>query len=165
MNIFNKISGYFYTVVSRWLEVQKDQHIKESIHFCGKNVKLYQPVIFYGAEALDIGDNTSVAPYVHIWCGGRVIIGARCMIGSHTAITSLTHDYDSPEMWKTMRAMPVIIGDDVWIGSHAVILPGVKVENGAVIGAGSIVSKDVPENAIVYGNPATVQAYRRISQT
>jgi acetyltransferase-like isoleucine patch superfamily enzyme len=145
------------------MEAQKDRQMKEAMHFCGRNIKLYHPVVFYGPEALDMGDDTSVAPYVHIWCGGRVIIGARCMIGSHVAITSLTHDYDSAEMWKTIKAKPVIIGDDVWIGSHAVILPGVTVGNGAVIGAGSIVSRDVPENAIVYGSPASVQAYRNLS--
>jgi acetyltransferase-like isoleucine patch superfamily enzyme len=161
MMIFKKISRYLYSALSRWLEMQKDRQIKESMHFCGKDVKLYHPVIFYGAEALDIGDNTSVAPFVHIWCGGRVIIGARCMIGSHAAITSLTHNYGAPEMWKTIEAAPVVIGDDVWIGSHAVILPGVKINNGAVVGAGSIVSKDVPENAVVYGSPAVVQAYRQ----
>ncbi|RJP84126.1 MAG: acyltransferase [Desulfobacteraceae bacterium] len=160
VKIFHTISRYLYGLFSRWREVQEIRQIKESMHFCGEHVTIYPPVIFYGAEALDVGDNTSVAPFVHIWCGGRVIIGARCMIGSHAAITSLTHDYGSPEMWKTIEAKPVVIGDDVWIGSHAVILPGVTVGKGAVIGAGSVVSRDVPENAIVYGIPASVQGYR-----
>ena len=164
MRISRKIARFFYLRISRWLEIQKDRQIKESMHFCGKNVKLYHPVIFYGAEALDMGDDTSVAPYVHIWCGGRVVIGARCMIGSHAAITSLTHDYNLPEMWKTIIAEPVTIGDDVWVGSHAVILQGVSIGNGAVIGAGSVVSKDVPENSIVYGSPASVRGYRQISR-
>jgi len=162
MNIFDRIRRVLYAFVSRWLEAQKMRQLKESMHFCGEQVMIYPPVVFYGAEALDMGDNTSVAPFVHIWCGGRVIIGARCMIGSHAAITSLTHDYTSPEMWKTIEAKPVVIGDDVWIGSHAVIMPGVTVGNGAVIGAGSLVSKDVPENAIVYGIPASVQGYRPV---
>lgn len=160
MNMKSKISRFLYDIIRRWLEAHKMRELKESMHFCGRNVTIYPPVVFYGAEALDMGDDTSVAPYVHIWCGGRVIIGARCMIGSHTAITSLTHDYASPEMWKTIEAKPVIIGDDVWIGAHAVIMPGVTVGNGAVIGAGSVVSRDVPEKAVVYGIPATIQGYR-----
>ena len=163
MSISDRIARFFFIRISRWLEAQKDRQIKEAMHFCGKRVRIYPPVVFYGPEALDMGDDTSVAPYVHIWCGGRVIIGSRCMIGSHAAITSLTHDYNSPEMWKTIVAKPVIIGDDVWIGSHAVIFPGVTVGNGAVIGAGSIVSRDVPENAVVYGSPASVQTYRGLS--
>jgi acetyltransferase-like isoleucine patch superfamily enzyme len=84
------------------------------------------------------------------------------MIGSHAAISSLTHDYNQAEMWKTIVADPVNIEDDVWVGSHAMIMPGVTVGRGAVIGAGSLVSKDVPENAIVYGIPAAIQGYRPV---
>jgi len=138
----------------------EDREVKRSLHFCGKNVRIYHPVVFYGAEALDIGDNTSVAPYVHIWCGGRVIIGANCMIGSHTAISSLTHDYRQPRMNETMVARPVTIGDEVWIGSHAVIMPGVTLGNGCVVGAGSVVTHDVPPYAIVHGVPARVTGQR-----
>ncbi len=164
MGIKKRISRYFYQKLSAWLDAQKDIQLKSALHYCGNNVKIYHPVIFYGPEALDIGDDTSVASYVHIWCGGRVIIGARCMIGSHVAISSLTHDYNQVQMWKTIVAKPVTIGDDVWIGSHAMIMPGVTVGHGAVIGAGSLVSTDIPENAIVYGIPAHVRGYRKIKQ-
>jgi acetyltransferase-like isoleucine patch superfamily enzyme len=138
----------------------EDRRVKNTLHACGRNVKLYHPIVFYGAEALDIGDNTSIAPYVHIWCGGRVIIGANCMIGSHVAISSLTHDYREPDMSRTIVAKPVVIGDGVWIGAHAVIMPGVTVGNGAVVGAGSVVTRDVPGNAIAHGVPARVSRYR-----
>jgi maltose O-acetyltransferase len=141
-----------------------DARQKKSLHFCGENVKIYPPVIFYGAEALDVGANTSVAPFVHIWCGGRVVIGANCMIGSHVAISSLTHDYSEAEMSRTMVAKPVHIEDGVWIGSHAVIMPGTRVGKGAVVGAGSVVTKDVPPYAIVYGVPATIQDYRKVTE-
>lgn len=52
------------------------------------------------------------------------------------------------------------IGNDVWIGANCVILPGVTINDGAVVGAGSIVTKDVPKNAIVMGNPARIFKYR-----
>jgi acetyltransferase-like isoleucine patch superfamily enzyme len=162
MGIKHRIGKFLYKKLSGWIEAQKDTSIKSAMHYCGNNVKIYHPVIFYGPEALDIGDDTSVASYVHIWCGGRVIIGSRCMIGSHVAITSLTHNYDKEDMWKTIETRPVKIEDDVWIGSHAVIMPGVTVSKGAVIGAGSLIAKDIPENAIVYGIPARVQGYRNI---
>ena len=55
---------------------------------------------------------------------------------------------------------PVNIGNDVWIGARVTILPGVKIGNGAIIGAGSVVTKDVPDFAIVGGNPARVIKYR-----
>ena len=56
----------------------------------------------------------------------------------------------------------VIIGNDVWIGGRVIILPGVKVGNGAIIGAGAVVTKDVPEYAVVAGNPARILKYRNI---
>ena len=109
---------------------------------------------------LDIGDNTSIAPFVHVWCGGRVIIGANCMIGSHVAITSLTHDYTQNVMHNNMIAKPVVIEDEVWIGTHAIILPGIRVGRGAVIGAGSVVTRDIPPHSVAYGVPATVRFMR-----
>jgi acetyltransferase-like isoleucine patch superfamily enzyme len=134
--------------------------LRRRMHRCGRNVILYPPLEFHGPEALDIGDNTSIAAFVHIWCGGRVIIGADCMIGSHVAISSLTHDHRAANMRETMVARPVVIEDGVWIGSHAVILPGVTLGKGSVIGAGSVVTGDVPPFAIAHGVPARVQGFR-----
>ena len=56
---------------------------------------------------------------------------------------------------------PVTIGDDVWIGGRVIILPGVKIGSHSVVGAGSVVTKDVPEWSIAAGNPATVKKYRK----
>ena len=54
----------------------------------------------------------------------------------------------------------IIIGDDVWIGGHVIILPGVNIGNGAIVGAGAVVTRDVPEYAVVGGNPAKVIRFR-----
>lgn len=89
-------------------------------------------------------------------------IGNRVMIGSHTAITSVTHDYLADVMYGTVVTKRVIINDDVWIGAHAVILPGVSIGEGAVVGAGCIVSKDVPPYAVVTGIPGRVIRFRSI---
>ena len=149
--------------VTAWQEASQDRRLRRRLHACGRNVSLYHPLVFYGPEALDIGDNTSIAAFVHIWCGGRVTIGANCMIGSHVSISSLTHDYREAEMIKTMVAKPVVIEDGVWIGSHAAILPGVTLGRGAVIGAGAVVTRDVPAYAIVYGVPAKVMGRRDLA--
>jgi acetyltransferase-like isoleucine patch superfamily enzyme len=82
------------------------------------------------------------------------------MVGSHTAISSITHDYSAEVMYGTVVLKPVVIGDDVWISAHAVILPGVTIGDGAVIGAGCVVTKDVLPRAIVVGVPGRVMCER-----
>lgn len=65
----------------------------------------------------------------------------------------------SSQKWDESKT-GITIGDDVWIGANCVILPGVHIHNGAVIGAGSVVTKDIPANAIAVGNPAKVIKFR-----
>ncbi|RZK02633.1 MAG: acyltransferase, partial [Flavobacterium sp.] len=105
---------------------------------------------------LSVGEDCSLNSFIHIWAGkSGVKIGNRVMIASHVAITSLTHDYSSKNM-KTEPPVdkPIIIENDVWIGSHAVIMPGITIGEGAVVGAGSVVTKNVEPYTIVIGNPA-----------
>lgn len=109
---------------------------------------------------IELGDDVSLAGFIHIWGGGGVQVGNRVMIGSHTAITSVTHDYSAETMYGTVVVNPVIIKDDVWIGSHAVILPGVTIGEGAVVGAGCVVTRDVPPRAIVTGVPGRIVRLR-----
>lgn len=129
----------------------------------GRRSKIRFPVCFEGKNFIEIGDDVSISAFVHIWGHGGVKIGNRVMIATHTAISSLTHDYTC----ENMRFGPVImksvtIEDDVWIGSNAVINPNVRIGKGAVVGAGSVVTRDVPPNAIVVGVPAKVMKYREI---
>ena len=109
-----------------------------------------------------VGDRVSMAAYVHIWGEGGVSIGSGVMIGSHTAIVSITHDLTLPEMWKTEQLGSVHIADNVWIGAHCVILPGVTIGRGSVVGAGTIVTRSVPANAIVTGVPGAVRRDRLV---
>lgn len=78
------------------------------------------------------------------------------MIGSHTVITSLTHDPDAEIPNQTLIRKKVKIGNNVWIGTGAIILPGVTIGDGTVIGAGSVVTTDVPPKTIVVGVPARI---------
>jgi len=131
-------------------------YLKRKLKSCGKNVTLFPYVIIHNPDKVSIGDDTSIAEFVHIWGGGGVQIGKRVMIATHTAITSLTHNYNVNPMNKTLIAEPVIIDDDVWIGSNVTICPGVTIGQGAVIGAGAVVLKDIPDFAIAMGVPANV---------
>lgn len=128
---------------------------------CGARFKVQRPVVIVGGGQIEAGDDVSISAFVHIWGMGGVTIGNRVMIASHTAITSLTHDYTAERMHGTVLAAPVVIEDDVWIGTHCVILPGVRIGRGAVVAAGAVVTRDVPPETIVAGVPARPLKRRR----
>lgn len=84
-----------------------------------------------------------------------VHIGARTMLGPGVQIYCPQHHKDRAKRIAGLEmAHPVAIGCDVWIGGGAILLPGVRVGDGAIIGAGSVVTRDVPVGATVVGNPA-----------
>ena len=120
----------------------------------GDNVFLQAPITVHTPECVTLGNRCSIAAYVHIWGQGGVDVGDGTMIASHTAITSAGHDPESVLMSETFVTSPVKIGENVWIGAHSIILPGVVIGDGAIVGAGSVVRKSVAENSIVAGVPA-----------
>lgn len=86
------------------------------------------------------------------------------MMGPEVTILTHTHNIertDIPMRQQGMRVAEVVVGNDVWIGMRVVIMPGVRVGDGAVVGAGAVVTKDVPDFAIVGGVPAKIIKYRR----
>lgn len=113
--------------------------------------------------SLSIGDRSLVGQGTHITAHGPLSIGSDVLIAAYCYITEARHGLalgvpirDQPQTWR-----PVRIGDDVWIGAHSVILPGVSIGDGAVIAAGSVVTKDVSSHAVVAGVPAAVIGGRR----
>jgi acetyltransferase-like isoleucine patch superfamily enzyme len=83
------------------------------------------------------------------------------MIASHVAITSSTHDPRAEVMHNSSINKMVIIEDDVWIGTHSVILPGIHIGHGSVIAAGAVVTKDVPPLSVVGGVQARILRMRQ----
>ena len=96
---------------------------------------------------------------------GDIEIGDRVMIGPKTVIWGRDHGMalGTPMKHQAHIKAPIRIGNDVWIGANVTILKGVTITDGAVVGAASVVTKDVPSNAIVVGNPAKVVGYRQES--
>lgn len=130
---------------------------------CGKNVNVESAAFFYSGKNVSVGDNSGLGRHARI--SGKVTIGRDVMMGPHVTIYTRNHDFSRTDIPMNQQDFckeePVTIGDDVWIGSHIIILPGVSIGRGSVIGAGSVVTKDVPEWTIVAGNPAKVIRSRK----
>ncbi|WP_338113136.1 acyltransferase [Paenibacillus artemisiicola] len=119
----------------------------------GDNVLLFRNTGFYldSSEAvIEIGDHTFINRRTEIICKKHVKIGSHCAISWDVAIM----DTDTHRIEGMSETKPTVIGDRVWIGSKATILKGVTIGEGAVVAAGSLVSKDVAPYALVAGVPA-----------
>jgi acetyltransferase-like isoleucine patch superfamily enzyme len=119
-------------------------------------------VVVSNPENLVIGERVSFGGQVRIFNTATVKIGNDCMIAYGTQFITSTHDTFNHPMSKQRIDRPIEVGNHVWIGTNAIILPGVKIGNFAVIGAGAVITSHVPETAIVAGNPARIIAYRDI---
>lgn len=108
---------------------------------CGKNIK--------------VGKNVFINSGCRFQDQGGITIGDGVLIGHNVVLATLNHDID-PRKRGTMHPAPITIGNDVWIGANATVVPGVSIGDGAIIAAGAVVTKDVPRNVIVGGVPAKI---------
>ncbi len=125
----------------------------------GRNVRLIRGTWIEYPENLTIGDNTSINRNCLINAAGGVDIGKNVLIGPSVTIYSLNHNYSDRQLLiidQDYSKARIIIENDVWLGLKSVILPGVTIGEGAIVGAGSVVTHDVPPGAIVTGVPARV---------
>ncbi|MCE7000665.1 acyltransferase [Saccharothrix sp. S26] len=115
----------------------------------------------YLSGSLHAGRDCTINPYAVV--RGEVRLGNAVRIGAHTSILGFNHTVDDPDtevFRQPLRSVGITIGDDVWVGSHVVVLDGVTVGDRSVLAAGAVVTKDVPAGAIVGGNPAKVLRWR-----
>ncbi|MEJ2557918.1 MAG: acyltransferase [Anaerolineae bacterium] len=106
---------------------------------------------------LQIGPRTIVGPGTRIMAATQVRIGARCMISWNCSIfDSIGHKMWLKSTGESEIESPITIGDDVWIGPNSIIMKGVTLGSGSIVGAGSVVRRDVPPSSLVVGNPARV---------
>jgi acetyltransferase-like isoleucine patch superfamily enzyme len=139
---------------------------EQFMHF-GKGVRIEAGTEIAAPERLYIGDNVGISQNCRISAVGGCHIGRGCQIGGETIIFTIDHQYSAGDSlpYDSVRLVkPVYIEDYVWIGLRAIIAPGVRIGEGAIIGLGSVVFQDVPPLAIVSGNPATILTYRNKEQ-
>lgn len=133
---------------------------------CGENARVNQPIwVDYGCN-ISLGANSLINMNCTFLDTGRITIGDNTLIAPDVKIYTAVHPVSAEERIYTdeigrsairTQTAPVVIGNNVWIGGGAIILPGVTIGDNTVIGAGSVVTKSIPANAVACGNPCTVK--------
>lgn len=133
--------------------------LKKLAYKCGDNVSIHKGSLLFNIDRMSFGSNVSIHPFCYIDATGGIEIGDNTSIAHGVSIMSTSHSYQNKEIF--IKDQPVIvkrtiIGSDVWIGAKVMILAGITVEDRSIIGASSVVTKNVQSNTIVVGNPAKV---------
>lgn len=141
--------------IRRWLL----GHIVEQ---CGTGVIVKGRAYFGTGRHLHVGDRSQLGQ--NLRAESDLVLGTDVVMGPDVVLMSSAHAFEATNIpvnqQGALTRRPIIIGNDVWIGTRVIVLPGVTIGNQAVIGAGSVVTKSVPAGAIVAGNPARIIRYR-----
>lgn len=129
----------------------------ELIGDLGHGVHIRPPIyVDYGSNVI-IGEGTFINFGLTALDVATITIGRHCQIATHVQLLTAWHPLEpTPRRDGLESASPITIGDNVWIGGGAIVLPGITIGDNSVIGAGAVVTKDVPANVVAVGNPARV---------
>jgi acetyltransferase-like isoleucine patch superfamily enzyme len=122
----------------------------------GRDTSIGLDCRFFGdrMHEIEIGDRVSIPPGAFFVCGAAITIGDDVVFGHRVSLYTSDHDPDDPAF--TRRNAPIVIEERAFVASQAIILQGVRLGRGALVAAGSVVTRDVPPYTIVAGNPARV---------
>jgi acetyltransferase-like isoleucine patch superfamily enzyme len=137
--------------------------LRRMLKECGPGLDISQHAILKFPERLSLGANVFFNRGVFVTARAPISIGDNTSVGSYTIINSGDHRYQdrtTPVRTQGHELRPIVIEEDVWIGSHAVILKGVRLGRGCVVAAGAVVAADVPPFTVVGGVPARPIAMR-----
>lgn len=169
---------YLRGLTFRKLSGGKKVYIGRNVVFIGTDrISLGENCKLYGFDYLNadtpwgyirIGQNTHIDVFCVLYGQGGLSIGDNCAIASGVKVYSQSNQYKQNPGQKIIE-QPVVynevkIGDDVWIGANAVILPGIQIGDSSIVGAGAVVRQDVPPYAIVAGIPAKIVGWRKIEE-
>jgi maltose O-acetyltransferase len=127
-----------------------------------KEITIEKGAYFGNGSKITIDEGSGIGTHCEIH--GHVSIGKYVMMGPNVLIITQNHNHDRMDIPMALQgnaeSRPVHIEDDVWVGARAIILPGVRIGKGAIIGAGSVVTKNIPSYAVVGGAPAKIIRWR-----
>jgi len=137
---------------------EKEAYLKEVFAQCGENCYIETPFhANFGGHHVHLGNYVYANFNLTLVDDGHIYIGDRVMIGPNVTIATAGHPIDPELRCRNLQYnKDVYIGDNVWIGAGVVIMPGITIGKNSVIGAGGIVTKDIPENVVAVGNPCRV---------
>ena len=115
--------------------------------------RVFPPFYTDFGKNITVGKNVFINACCHFQDQGGITLGDNCLVGHNVIFATLNHGF-APEERQSMLPAPIVVGRNVWIGSNSTILQGVTIGDNSIIAAGSVVTKDVPANAIVAGVPA-----------
>jgi maltose O-acetyltransferase len=131
--------------------------LAELLGSLGDNAEVRPPLFVDYGSYVTIGAGTFINYNLTALDVAPITIGKDCQIGPNVQLLTPTHPIDpQPRRDKLEAAKPIVLEDNVWLGGGVIVLPGVTIGENSVIGAGAVVTKDVPANSIAVGNPARV---------
>lgn len=135
----------------------KKEILERLLPHLGERVTIVSPFYTdYGSNCF-IGSDTFINRGAYLMDGAAIRIGFHCFIGPNCGMYTAAHPLIAEERNRGLeKASPITLGDNVWLGADVTILPGVTIGEGAVVGAKSLVSKDIPPRVIAVGNPCRV---------
>ncbi len=138
--------------------------VKRIIKKCGQDVVVKNKCYFGDGDSLVVGDRSQLGQNCRFH--GKVTLGNDVMMGPDVVFMAITHDYsriDIPMIDPNIKPIEkeIVIGNDVWIGTRVIILPGVEIGDHSIIGAGAVVTKSFPPYSIIAGNPARLIKKRK----
>jgi maltose O-acetyltransferase len=123
----------------------------------GEDAYVKPPLFVDYGENLHIGPRTFVNYNLTALDVATITIGADCQLGPGVQLLTPTHPVEpEPRRDKLEAALPIVLGDNVWLGGGVIVCPGVTIGDNTVVGAGAVVTKDLPANVVAVGNPARV---------
>ncbi|WP_405461902.1 sugar O-acetyltransferase [Streptomyces sp. NBC_00101] len=129
--------------------------LTELLGSVGEGVDVRPPLFVDYGSNITVGARTFVNYHLTALDVARITIGEDCQIGPNVQLLTPTHPVDpQPRRDKLEAALPITIGDNVWLGGGVIVCPGVSIGDNAVVGAGSVVTRDIPANVVAVGNPA-----------